>query len=88
MYYALAAIGGLVVGAAAMWYLARKNAGQGDPQPPPDPQPCPELQSAVETLHQVLFAPYGTIVTPLFNDVWRAAGLEQKGVPDIRGGRT
>ena len=87
MWYAVAAICGLVLGVGGGWWYWGAKAKPPTP-PPPDPVPCPELQGAVEQLHQVLFAPYGTIVTSMFNDVWEAAGLEPKGVPNINNGRT
>ena len=43
---------------------------------------------AIERLHQGLFAPYGFNVAQLFNNVWRAAGLEENGIVDITDGKT
>lgn len=77
-----------LVGAALCWvwftFFASKEVA---PQVPPPAQDA--LKIAVQQLHKVLFMGAGTVVTPAFNAVWRAAGLEEKGVPAIDGkGRT
>jgi len=71
-----------LAGAAGMWvYLKRSK--------PVEPEvPVEALMLSVKQLHKVLFAGFGTVVTPMFNSMWRAAGLSEKGVPDIKSGKT
>jgi len=84
MWYAIAGLAGLLVGAGGMWWYSSRQKVE----PPAPVDPDAELRAAVRELHQVLFAPYGTIVTSFFNKLWRAMGLEEKGVPNINNGRT
>jgi hypothetical protein len=75
-----------LVGAGLMWvYREYFHAKVVEPGKPPV---VDGLRVAVEGLHKALFMGAGTVVVPMFNAMWRAAGLAEKGVPDIQGGRT
>lgn len=78
---------GLIVGAGG-YYAYDQFFGAKTVEPPKPVPTDPALKTAVTQLHKVLFAGYGTIVTPMFNAMWRAAGLSEKGVPDIMDGKT
>jgi hypothetical protein len=78
---------GLAVGASLV-YAYYRFFGCVVIEPPKPPHVDPDLLAAVTQLHKVLFAGFGAVVTPMFNNVWKAAKLEPKGVPDITGGRT
>lgn len=78
---------GLVVGAGGFYAYDRFFATK-IVEPPKPPHVDPDLLTAVTQLHKVLFAGFGTTVIPMFNNVWGAAGLAEKGVPDIKNGKT
>lgn len=71
------------VGAGVMWLYNRSGEAEGVPPIVPPGPPDAKLKAAVQDLHKGLFAGFGMPVTGLFNAVWKAAGLEEKGVPPI-----
>jgi hypothetical protein len=68
---------GIALAAGAIILDHRAGRLRLRPAPPPEPNP---LLTAVEQLHQGLFAPFGFNVAQLFNNVWKAAGLEERGI--------
>jgi len=81
---------GLLVGAGGYYAYDRFFGSKViEPPKPEPPKPTPTgLLEAVGTLHKALFSPYGLNVVAIFNAVWKAAGLPEKGVPDINKGKT
>lgn len=69
-----------LVGAALCWVWFTFFASREAKVPP---VVTDGLKITVQQLHKVLFMGAGTVVTPMFNAVWKAAGLEEKGVPAI-----
>ena len=80
MWYFVAAVLGAMIGAAGVYFFARQTEISIIQDI--------SLQAAVEQLHSVLFMAAGTRVGPFFDAVWGAAGLEEKGVPNIYDGST
>lgn len=70
---------GVVLGAAGSFYYFTKYRKPKAPPPPP----AGKLLSTVRALHEVFSHGFGTVVTSLFDDIWRAAELKEIGVPKI-----
>ena len=73
-------LGCLLMLGAGWWYAQQQLAVQE----PPDT----ELKDRVGKVHEALFMAAGVHVGGFFNDVWRAAGLEERGIPNIMNGKT
>ena len=81
MLYVLVAIAGLLVGAAAVYLVALKQA-QSDLVAVRRDRDL--LTKRIVAVYETGFAPYGMhpdILKDAFNDMWNAVGKEPKGIP-------
>ena len=84
MWYFVAVIAGLLVGAGAVWYLKVRPIKDVVPPVIEDDGKLKAVIAIITSIHELGFAPYGMSpesLTNACNKLWRFAGLPEKGIP-------
>ena len=84
MWYFVAAVAGLLVGAGVVWYVKVRPIKDAVPPVIEDDGKLQAVLAIITSIHELGFTPYGMSPEALknaCNKLWKFAGLQEKGVP-------